>query len=443
MWSKPEFITDVIVDKIWVIATSNPALPEMVIDSSNSSEAFNLVTRWVTTVAEMAYRAAARIARPDQAPTPPAFRRQFREWMIGEVQQLERRRRFDLANDILGEASHVAIQAQDQGSQTLTGLAVLLSSCMVALLGSERSMLVGVRGGLPVWKRIARVNNRTEAEIYAYRAPQANRAYLREVSVDESWMVPDYKEWDEAPLQSLALQNDYADINGKLVEAAFYHQRYIVHPEGVEVSVTNAQDFQKVFIKVRSRGHSQLVDILARLETTRGACFIVLNEERLLDPEDQHAGSYPAYLVCQIYHDLVTAEHVRTTTSKEAGDSASTPDPPELSGRPTWIVIPRRVKDTVLEPRSELADPRVCEPHRVTGHLRNVPMTLEHRQALIEYEREWGVQILRFVPEGYTFVRPHMSPAIDPEAFQTLPRFIRYRVQQELERSMRARSLST
>jgi hypothetical protein len=76
---------------------------------------------------------------------------------------------------------------------------------------------------------------------------------------------------------------------------------------------------------------------------------------------------------------------------------------------------------------------RHVKPHPIQPHLRRRPITEEHRQHLEEFEQQYGVSILKRLPEGYTFVRPGFSPPGSGEFFWQMPEFIRTRVQQAME----------
>ena len=64
-------------------------------------------------------------------------------------------------------------------------------------------------------------------------------------------------------------------------------------------------------------------------------------------------------------------------------------------------------------------------------------MTEKHRQELLRFEQETGLVILSRLPEGKTYVRPHFSPKLSNEEVRRLPRFVRYRMQQRLDESLR------
>jgi hypothetical protein len=64
-------------------------------------------------------------------------------------------------------------------------------------------------------------------------------------------------------------------------------------------------------------------------------------------------------------------------------------------------------------------------------------MTEEQRLRILEFEAETGFIVLDNLPEGKTWVRPHVSPKADSEVVMNLPRFIRAKMQRELTRRLR------
>ena len=65
-------------------------------------------------------------------------------------------------------------------------------------------------------------------------------------------------------------------------------------------------------------------------------------------------------------------------------------------------------------------------------------MTEEHRQEILKFEAETGIQVLRWLPEGHTFVRPHISPNIGSDELAKLPKFIRVRMEEEIRRALQS-----
>lgn len=302
-------------------------------------------------------------------------------------------------------------------------------------------MLVGMQDNRLVFKDTSRIR---ELETLWYLGVLTNLVdtamnYVRE---DDLWLVPDFRRLDVQALEADTRGGHWQAIS-RLIEDAFYHQRFSIEPRGVEVKITGHESVTGIGLKVRSAlGQNSLMDIIARVDTHHGAILTVLHEERFLNStEDPTIGSSITLLICQIYHDLVTATSIPSATKQQAQNLANAPSMP-LTGGGRWTVIPRRTRSggSAGRIRREIPNAEVSEPRRVTGHSRNVPMTPQHRRAVEEFERQYDVQILRFLQEGQTYVRPHFVPATTPDEFAKLPRYIRYRAQQALQESLRSLS---
>lgn len=464
MWNKPSLVTDVVAEKIWSFIS--PELWDISFASADKSdeaallliEWFNatiqlLRSSWDTSLVSVTQQmqTATSSQEFDLTKLPQSFADAFGEYIQSETEKLSQRRRFDLVADVSCRSAATETVLTDAGAPMageVGRICGLLAMCVIALLGSESTMLIGTANNVPAYKRINRVKNGEEATEYVVNTMLVTFGLLARIREDAARLVPSYDKFTVTAHDVGATGDEYFEVNRVLIEDAFYRQRYIVDPEGAYVRLTNAKSVTSLFLKVRSAGKGSLVEIMARIETTEGSCFTLVDEERLLNPSSDRnvypsIGSYFAYLVCQIYHDLVTAEVVPTSPESEPRPLGEDRIMSERDGHiPSWIVIPRKVRKGAKEARTELPEPQIREPHRVTGHLRKTPMTIAHREALLEYEHEWGVEILRMVPEGYTFVRPHMSPAITSQEFAALPRFIRYRVQQELDRVLKSRTFA-
>jgi hypothetical protein len=59
-------------------------------------------------------------------------------------------------------------------------------------------------------------------------------------------------------------------------------------------------------------------------------------------------------------------------------------------------------------------------------------MSAGHRQEILEFEAQYKIQVLKYLPDGYTYVRPHLSPEISPEEFDRLPTYIKARIQDDI-----------
>jgi len=227
----------------------------------------------------------------------------------------------------------------------------------------------------------------------------------------------------------------------ELLEEAYYGQRYIVPPEGAIVHLQKAGDLQSLTVK-ESGGC-----VIAKAKFNQGEAMgiIILDSASIISPCVHSGRKNPKFecfprIIAEVYRDLVTAIEIPALRKRRSGtiNPSVTPTDKEY----TYVYIPRTIrvggKEKQHDPRLPYEGPeRPISPHKVTGHVRNVPMTEEHRRVLEEFERETGLRVLEFVPVGSTFVRPHVSPAITPELLDRLPQFIKRKIETELQESIK------
>jgi hypothetical protein len=363
-----------------------------------------------------------------------------------------------LARDMTTDQDYFLIEALwvlhnylDDGSVSAKVVRQLALSLLHLLLGTEKRVLVGTRDEQPAWKSVAPSSNAAD---YMYYIPVLELRYISQGEVD---LLPDMYESMPAPRENYF---DWVDIPIEritgLLERAYYNQRYIVHPEGAFVRLRHTHGITGVTLKVLpGERDPNYVDFLAVFDIEPGA---------LRNPQFKHRGKflfvldgsfatgqvgiksnekgsvglehYLGWLIALIYDDLVTSEHIHIGKREEA--APATPQLPEdPSAEPSWIYIPRKYGG-IAEPRCEVPTPRIMSPHRVTGHLRRGNISEQQKLELIKFEQETGLEVLKIVERnpGFTFVRPHISPA--GFALSELPRFIHARLQSDIDRLMRA-----
>lgn len=440
MWRDPQRAVYVFAQAMLRFYVQNAELIRFQFGTMPTNPAFARLCHWTNRI-NQEYRDASH--RDDHS-----FYRWYRRFLIEEVTTIEQNNEYGLITDMTMYAHQVDEFFDDQYEELapmVRNLWRLILSQVVVLLGKETRVLVGTRNGAPAWKNVSRIQP-DELLSCTFGTLMATYAASHHVGKDDAWMVPTFREFDVDLYREYERETTYLEVTRDLIEKAFYKQQYIVDPDGVHVKVTNARNITDLYLKIHARLGSELVDILVRAETSDGAIFFVLTEKALVEAMTDTTyfcpGSYLACLAAQVYHDLVTAEFVSTSVTLPANSLGGMPAP-SLGDEPTWTVIPRKIRNVVREPRQAVPRRTVTEPHRVTGHRRKAKMSDAHREAIQEFERETGLDIFRFLPEGYTFVRPHFSPAISAKDFATLPRFIRYRIQQSLEAALQAKELRT
>jgi hypothetical protein len=223
-------------------------------------------------------------------------------------------------------------------------------SGIITLLGSETKMLVGLQGNEFVWKKIRAIGlNDTER---ALKTAQSVHGLLLSVGPSDVWLVPSFRELD--PEAKIVYENvtGYRQECEHLIGEAFLGRQYHIDPEGVYVKITGAkQGVTGLYLKVQARqdGHAY---ILVRMQTQDGAFYLVVDEGKLLKGGTagnvfSMCSTYFDYLVCTIYHNLVTAADVPIACMNSAGQIVDAPSPQLENGGWSWIVAPRQAQGQV------------------------------------------------------------------------------------------------
>ena len=424
-----------------------PFLEEMRFPIPDDDPALARLYKWTNTINE-AVRGGLEMRDPN------ALYPWYREFILGEARKIHDADEYALIPEMMKQVSIISggYVSQDKIPPALRELWQTLLSQVMTLLGDKRTVLVGVRDGVPAWKGVSEVQDR---ELTGRMMSSFIASYGFMECVDQAcvWMVPDHRIFDIHCYRKYERDREYIEVTRGLLEAAYYGQHYVIDPDGVYVKFTDAGDVTGMYLKVRDRRGSEFSEILVRAETARGgAVFFVLDEESLLEPSRKMArfwaGSYVGALAAQVYHDLVTVADVAANGEQQSSIIVPTGkhgrEPLSHENRfVSWRVLPRKKGKFMYTARGRAAGSTAraaSEPHRVTGHLRNAPLSDTHREELKRFEATTGLEVLRFIPEGYTFVRPHVSPRASADDVLALPRFIRFRIQQRLEGALTARS---
>lgn len=290
--------------------------------------------------------------------------------------------------------------------------------------------LVGIKDG-EQWKNVKLPENYIDRLEQSLHLASQYLTNIGAIGRREVVLIPDKP---ISPHESINLPRPARSVE-ELLEDAYFKQRYIVPPEGAEIRFRKAGDLQKMLLM-----HSG-DKILARIITTRGDALVTLdNNTANWTSPDSNLPNIPkesiwVNILAEVYHDMVTADEVSTTMFKKLKQPHSKNKEEFFLEETLEVVyIPRKVKvGENTEPRLPYnGTPRPIRPHRVTGHLRTANMTAAQRLNILSLEEELGIHILRFVPAGKTFVRPHVSPSEAREKFSTLPIFIKRRIETTL-----------
>lgn len=319
------------------------------------------------------------------------------------------------------------------------------------LMGSETEMLVGTRGNMAAWLPWELSKSKDLSNFLPLIG-----AEMRYIDSNDLSFLPRQGEWlamlelDEVSMP----QVDSAYIRiADLFEDAYYNQRYLPHPEGSIVKIEGIPHLEQVVIKTkRSLGDPHYLDFFGVFTVNGKKFFRVLSgsgiHARYADAEVARVTDFLAgdlkevmhWVLAQVYHDLVTAIEI-PPGSKRFNQSLNTvgcsKQPDDREPTISWVYIPRKVREGEAPIRREAATVRSMSPHRVSGYKRKGRMTEKHRDALLEFERTTGIEVLRWMPEGFTFVRPYISPKDGSETLLGLPMFIRAKIQHALKQLLR------
>lgn len=312
------------------------------------------------------------------------------------------------------------------------------------LLGDENHVLVGVRGNQPAWQEVKTVTPDDGASLYESEIRFFDRSDLGILPEFRSRITP--TDLVENNIEFPIIPNCWVKM-GDLLEDAYYNQHFLPHPEGSLVSIIGVPEIANVIVKSkRGVDDPNYIDIIGVFSIGKKKCHIVVNGDLAQHrPSDATIGDFDLgnrnsrflmWLLVRIYHDLVTVQEIQPNKLHRS-KSLGAPDPPEakISESLGWIFIPRKiVKKGTVPFRLPSPNPRSVTPHRVRGHKRLGNMSAEHREKIAEFEQETGLEVLHWIPDGFTFVRPHISPKGDSDCIKNLPRFIKNRIQEDLKK---------
>lgn len=362
--------------------------------------------------------------------------------LVRLAQDIKQKGRWQMVADIYRTADSKRLEPFTESHLAFT---ITCGRVIHLLVGSENRFLVGVRNNRSAWQHWqAPVRSSIWELLHAFPI-DSDIEYIDEDDLD---ILPPADKWKHTPQELpkiVVIPNVWRQI-GDLLEHAYYNQQYMPHPKGSLVRVTGVEGLSHLTIKVKPGLYDpNYIDLIGVFDYGSTKEVLVLSGitglSRVIEPlqrrssEDRQDFLY--WLMVQVYHDLVTARETEGRSerrSQRIADSEAFEEETNAGPDITWTPIPRIIKSRSTEPRQPLEHPRNLIPHRVRGYRRKGEMTEKHRAVLEELERTTGLQILRWIKPGCTFVRPHISPAIEPEEIMRLPLFIRAKIEQEIRR---------
>lgn len=388
-------------------------------------------------------------ARSDRDPMTVSkdFYNRISTWLENLAADLERRKQQHLLLDLYAAASYWESFAPQ--SSDWVGIFI---TCLRLLLGDEKRLLAGLRNGRAAYRAIqAPLTSNLAISQAAECLITMGDFSLKVLDQDDMHMIP-----DPSQLSKRAAREKWPEVRSTqaisdLLSDAYYNQYYVPHPAGAYVKLHSGDSLIRgLTIKVKpSVSDRNYHDFIFRFHLEDGDFFLgmdALMATRQALTFSEVAGrpldwGYLYLLGAQVYHDLVTVRHLPQRRRGEP--EKSTPVERKSLVRddePAYRYIPRVVqigRENSHPARCSLDTPRVSDPHYVSGHPRIGNLTDDQRQRILEFEAETGFKVLDNLPEGKTWVRPHMSPKADGTVVQNLPRFIRARIQTELTRRLR------
>ncbi len=326
---------------------------------------------------------------------------------------------------------------------------LLLVQIIQVLLGEENRLLVGMRGGRPVFKSVSPFQDSLEG-INTFTSTFFGGSNLDVIGQEDVHMVPDPKETSRDALYGVWPQLKSTKVLSDILCDAYYNQYYVLHPQGAYVAFTGGDPrITGITIKLKpALKDRNYHDFIFRVHLVDGDVLMVLPgvvATGQVATAEEITGESVEYgffhmLGVQIYHDLVTARHLPGVRREQNGVDRKPSDTKLQLSEPSYRYIPRIAqvgRSNQPAAREALTSPRVSEPHTVSGHPRTGNMTEEQRKRIIVFEEETGFKVLENLPEGKTWVRPHISPASDSNAVLQLPKFIRARIQADLTKRLR------
>ncbi|TAK89265.1 hypothetical protein EPO04_04200 [Patescibacteria group bacterium] len=312
------------------------------------------------------------------------------------------------------------------------------------LAGTEHRLLVGTKDHKPAWCKLDPPVRTMDDWCDLIDSAFFDDAQIMPfISEDDTDLIPHPLEW--VPSKTLTkMWKSFPDVDRSVVEgvfeSAYYNQHFTPYPHGMVVRIEGHTWIKQLTLKVnKGVQDANYLDFLARIQTVDGELTYMVNGADITHEISTMTVSsigtnYLDLLIAQIFHDLVT---VRRQHSVAGGVQLVGEGKPEELNGVSWIYIPRthrlknnaeiRLPSTNSEPRS---------PHRVQGHPRKGNMSEEQRFRIEEFEASTGLEVLRHLPEGHTYVRPHVSPLSDVDELSLLPKFVRTRLQNDLIRIM-------
>ncbi len=317
------------------------------------------------------------------------------------------------------------------------------------LCGDEANLLIGIKNNTPVWHKLdPPVSDHSQAD----KVEPLGYHILYIGEEDRDFGLP-YK---ERVVKTKELFPEPPSFHKMLetLEDAWANMRFFPSPEGQIILFRQTKfPVESVLLKIfECEWDKSSFGVLARFQFSNGESYLlaspdilghlkISDEETLGYMQDKQFKAFCSWLVVQVYHDLVTAKQVisrspRFDTLSKANRKVQ--EQKERESHAGWVYIPRIIYGQTKPIRRPILESREpYTPRFVRMHRRHVPMSEEHRDEILKFEDKYGLQVLRYIPEGYTVVRPYVSPEISRESWDRLPGYIKARIQLDLAEAVK------
>lgn len=312
------------------------------------------------------------------------------------------------------------------------------------LQGDENTILVGGYQNNSAWLKLKKPLS-TKEEIRKFPLP--HEIDMLSISQDDVDLISDCFFSKKLKRKDIPQIKSFRPVI-EMLEDAYANFRYLPLKEGNHVIVTGLPAIKSVILRVKEEEEGHLC-LVARVNHQDGCEYFTFYDVKEVisllrrSENDNSAHPFMIWLVVKIYHDLVTAKSIRIKTKKNISEqmlkSTKKKKDNASSYSPSFIYIPRVEKDGREEiVRVKLSRPlRDYTPRHVTAYKRRGNMSLRQKEAVREYEKMMGMSILEKLPEGHTFVRDFISPAMSKEEFENTPIYIRARIMDDFEKVIR------
>ncbi|MDP3973864.1 MAG: hypothetical protein Q8P92_03445 [Candidatus Daviesbacteria bacterium] len=354
--------------------------------------------------------------------------------VVGSSDYIKKRRAYPLLSSLSKRVEELTRRSQNQLVITVYNRAL---EALYSQVCTPDRVLVSV-DKRPLWRlvNLRQVTNEEFDTQWSEIITQIPRR-LHELTPSMLPVIPDYF-LTKDDLRNLSIPHPLTPVEDSL-EEAYYRKHFIVPPEGAQVFLRNGGDLEGFVLMEKDN------NIWAKAQTTKGEYIIRLNLDDATIERQELEGQGRLIpekmndltrMLALVYRDLVVSEDVlsqRRSKTLRTSEETKEQEPKKYE----WVYIPRKrrikplIRSTDKDNDQHHRSPR---PHKVSGFKRKGDITAKHEIEIRDFEKETGIAILKNLPEGYTFVRPHVRPKNSLESeLAKLPKFIKRKIEEDIK----------